>query len=305
MTSDEEMIERLRGAERTVDVRPSGDLWAGVRARVPGERRRRVARRAAPAVACAVAAAGIAAGLTLAGGTGKASLAPADLPPAPRITQLQPVTFTPDEAAHLVIECLQSGPGPADPARFQPGGLTVWAAARDVTGATVILSNPSTFVDCDVPADAAGRLDIDGAYVYSWGTGHDAMPRTDLELEHASGSHGIGGGFGGRLGAGFGSGPGDSRTVHDCGGRVSARVARVTATTPSGEIVEVPIQDGKVVVRTLQIDPPEPGPRPGEPGFEDFRRNNPTLFDDWYQANRPVVRAYDRDGRLLAATEAG
>lgn len=297
MTSDEEMIERLRGAERTVDVRPSGDLWAGVRARVPGERRRRVTRRAAPAVACAVAAAGIAAGLTLAGGTGKASLAPADLPPGPRITRLQPVTFAPAEAEHLVIECLQSGPGPADPARFQPGGLTVWAAARDATGATVILSNPSTFVDCDVPADAAGRLNVDGAYVYNWGGGHDASPQTDLELKYAGGSHGIGGGFGGDLG--------DSRTVHDRGGRVSARVARVTATTPSGEIVEVPVQDGKIVVRTIQIDPPEPGPDPYDPEFEEFVRDNPTLQYEWYQSTQPVVRAYDRDGRLLATSRAG
>ncbi|MCK9902160.1 hypothetical protein MXD63_19030 [Frankia sp. Cpl3] len=297
MSTDEWITERLRDRVATVVVHPSDDLWAGVRARVPGERRRRYTRRAVPALALVLAAAGAATGVALGGGAENTVITPAEVPARPAGARLYPLTFTPDEEAQLAPECQQSFPGPADPARFQPLDNRVWAAAGDEFGATVIFTNGTAIFDCDLPANSAGRPEIVDAYAGGFSApsadraaGFGVVPRSDLDLVHG-GRHAISGG----------GTPGShrDRTLHLAAGLVSSRVARVTVTTPTGEVSEVPIQDGKIIVRSVQVDPPEPGPKPGDDDYFQSFHQNDEAFSAWSQSIRPLIQAYDVSGRLV------
>ncbi|SNQ47120.1 conserved hypothetical protein [Frankia canadensis] len=306
MITDDELAAGLRGRAAAITVQPPEDLWAGVRARVPGERRRRFARRAVPAVTLAVVAASIATGLTLTSASQDAVVTPAVIRPSPPAERLHPITFTPAESSRLDLECAQSAEGPADPARVRPLGLTVWAAVRDRYGATVIFTNGLGFSDCDVPADTSGRLKIDDAYTFSFSapsersTGLGDGSTSDLQFVDR-GSHEIGGAVPVSPDRDLDT----VRTDHVAAGVVSARVARLTVTSPSGEVTEVPIQNGRFVLRSVQIDGAEPGPKPGDEGFGQFRREDQALMARWRQEHLPLILAYDRDGKVLAREQGG
>ncbi|WP_018639954.1 hypothetical protein [Parafrankia elaeagni] len=284
MSTDEWITERLRDRAATVVFQPSDDLWAGVRARVPGERRRRYTRRAVPALALALAAAGAATGVALGGGAENTVITPAEAPASPAGARLYPLTFTPAEEAQLARECQPPSSGPAELARFQPLDSRVWAAAGDEFGATVILTNGAARIYCDLPVGSAGRPDIASAQISGVAsssidrtTVFGDAPRSDLDLFHRGSSWNGGG-----------------RTFHTAAGLVSSRVARVTVTTSTGDVREVPIQDGRIVVRSVQSDP-----QPGDDDYIQSRQQNYEAIPTLRQSTRPLIRAYDISGRLV------
>ncbi|MEX5636201.1 hypothetical protein [Parafrankia sp. FMc2] len=292
MSTDEWITERLRDRAATVVFQPSDDLWAGVRARVPGERRRRYARRAVPALALVLAAAGAATGVALGGGAENTVITPAEVPTSPAGARLHPLTFTPAEGAQLAHECQPPPSGAADSVQFQPLDNRVWAAAGDEFGATVILTNGMAIIHCDLPVDSAGRLEIVDAHVRGVvsssipAAGFGAVPRSDLDLVYRGRSW-----------------SGGAQTFYMAAGLVSSRVARVTMTPPTGEVIEVPIQDGKIVVRSVQVDPPQPRLEPGDDDHS-FQQNH-EANSAWHQATRPLIQAYDISGRLVGEGYAG
>ncbi|ONH51409.1 hypothetical protein CcI49_35655 [Frankia sp. CcI49] len=292
MTTDEQIAQHLRDMAKSVSVRSSADLWAGARSREPRERLRRTARWVAPAVALAVAATGIATGVLLSGGEGRASLTPADLPPGPATIQLHPLTFTPAETTRLVSSCRRgysSVEGMPEPAFDK---LKVWAAVRDDDGASVVLWDGPVFLDCDLPVDAAGQLAYDRAVMSDLDSGEPSPLSGNADLSLVGG-----GGNAIDDGSEAASEPGGGDVVSIYVAQASDQVARVTATVAAG-VVEVPVQDGRVVVRTVQKGP-WPGAGMSEQEFVDYMYAHRDDFEKWALSGIPAIRAYGRDGKQL------
>lgn len=292
MTTDEATVAWLREAAGDLRTQPSERIWSSIEARVPGERRRRTARRTIPpitAFAAALAIAAVAFGGTRTGSRDQVSLLPAAPPPSPAILgpsipgpAMTVVHLSAAEKAAIPLECAQSGPGQADPARSPTFGLVPRVAVRDSLGISmsVLLAVGSTATECEIPLDAAGRPDISLAYGFMSSTTRTLSVPNPVSIDLA-GTHGFG-----WLGD-----PDEPRTVHNVGGRVSAEVARITATTPDGHTMQVPIQDGYFLARSVQVDGPEPTDR--------------NMILDWMRSKSPTLRFYDADGRLLRSVTDG
>ncbi|KJE23047.1 hypothetical protein FF36_02649 [Frankia torreyi] len=287
MTTDETTAAWLRAAAGDLRAHPSEHIWTSVEARVSGERRRRAARRTILLVtvfAAAVTSAAVAFGGTRTGSDDHVSLLPAAPPPSHTITSSTntAVHLSPAEKAAIPLECAQSGPGKADPARSPTFGLIPRAAVRDNVGISmsVLLAIDSTTTECEIPLDAAGRPDISLAYGFMSITAPTRSAPDPVSID-VSGSHEFGG-----LDR-----PDDPRRVHTAGGLVSTEVARITATTPDGQTIQVPIQDGFFIMRSVQVDGPEP--------------TDKYAVRHWLQSRAPVLRFYDGSGRLLKTATAG
>ncbi|WP_261565230.1 hypothetical protein [Frankia gtarii] len=196
MTTDEATVAWLRAAAEDLRAHPSERIWTSVEARISEERRRRAARRTIPLVtafAAAVTSAAVAFGGTRTGSDDHVSLVPAaptsgTTVPSPTMTA---VHLSAAEAAAIPVECSQSGPGQADPARSPAFGLVERAAVRDGMGISmsVMLSNGPTTAECEIPLDAAGRPDISFAYQYGFSTAR-TRPAPDPVSIDIAGTHG-------------------------------------------------------------------------------------------------------------------
>ncbi|KPM56852.1 hypothetical protein ACG83_03105 [Frankia sp. R43] len=311
MTTDEQIAGHLRDLAQAVTVAPSGDLWPAVRGRLPRERFRRVARWAAPAVACAVAVAAVAAGLTLGGGQSRASITPADLQGSPAVTRLQSMTFTDAEETRVVSACRQTYSSTEGQPAPRVEDLRVWAGARDSLGASIVLTDGSMFVECDVPADSSGGLFYGLAGLFDQ-TAEPKIVSPDLTLTSFLSTHPVGGGL-------TADGLENNSQVSVSVAQVSARVSRVTATV-SDRVIEVPVKDGRAVIRVSAEMPPalkeledkvvwpepelEAGAEPDEAELS-AQYDTPEMkaweksWEGWIIGNLAVIRAYDSDGRVL------
>ncbi|EIV92426.1 hypothetical protein [Frankia sp. QA3] len=322
---DEEPIAHgLREAARGVVVRPADDLWAGVEARVPRERRRRRARRIVPAAALVVAAAGVVTGVSVLGGGGGMSVIPAQLPSPPGASPSGPpassvphaVTLTPTQAEEVIMHCHYLTPERrrSDPLESR---VRLVAAVGDGTGVSVLLAATTTVPVptlglgtylgmCTVPLTGSGGLDL--AAVRGGGMGLMPEPARRpvdvgvINVDHVAARQVTA----------------DRRTLVETAGRVGADVTRLTATAVGGRVLDVPVHDGYFVFRTMRDEtgaPPPPSRGFGRSGdlsgsFDEGAQREGSDqrsrdYDHWWQGQRIVLRAYDRDGRLLGEAHGG
>ncbi|MCK9922936.1 hypothetical protein MXD61_13825 [Frankia sp. AgPm24] len=280
----------MRAAAQDLRAHPSTDSWTGAEARVPRERRRRAARRVFPATAAVATAAAVAAimfGATASSRSDPVAVVLASPPAGPTLTAIH---FSVAEAAQIPLECSQSGPGKADPARSPTLGMTVKAAVRDSLGisVSVLLGNDYGVSLCQIPINATGRPDILLAYGYGGTTWDSRSPDpvvVDLVMSH---------GFDGKYR------PDELRTVHTVSGRVSSRVGRITVTAPDGRVSDVPIQNGYFLARSVQLDgTPPAGDTSPNGGGQGAMVGGLGSIGSWEHSKTPTIRVFDRGGRLL------
>ncbi|MCM3920379.1 hypothetical protein ND748_01585 [Frankia sp. AiPs1] len=193
MTTDEATVAWLRAAAGDLRAHPSERIWTSVEARVSGERRRRAARRTIPLVtafAAAVTIVAVAVGGTRTGSDDHVWLVPVAPPSSHTMTA---VHLSAAEKAAIPLECAQSGPGQADPARSPTFGLVPRAAVRDGMGISmsVLLAIGATTTECEIPLDAAGRPDISLAYGFMSMTAPTRSVPDPVSID-ISGRHGFG-----------------------------------------------------------------------------------------------------------------
>ncbi len=312
---EDPMAHGLREAARSVVVRPTDDLWSGVETRVPRERRRRRARRIVPAAVLVIAAAGVTTGVSVLGNGGGMSVTPARLPSPASVPHA--VTLTPTQAEDVIMHCEYLTPERrrSDPLESR---LRLVAAVEDGTGVSVLLAaritapvpglGLGTYLGiCTVPRTGSGGLDLAAVNGGSTGLMPDP-PRGVIDVNAINVAP-----VAGRPAAT------DRRSLVETAGRVGPAVTRLTATTVGGQVLEVPVHDGYFVYRTVRDDtgaPPRRSPEFGRIGgdlsrsFDDWaqpdgRDQRTRDYDHWWQGRRIVLRAFDRDGKLLGEAYGG